>query len=162
MMDDSEPRMTRRNDKHPAARRWSRAALQQRTSQHQPIVSAGRDVRPPFRGSPGTQSWPTPAQLLFLDAIAMLLRVAQTIGRADLGRGSALAFPDKPTSNKATTARSWQAATSVASSLRRIRAVSCTQVPCPACVVKTQRGPRGCSWQRPILGSLHLWAVQVC
>src|SRR5437588_6304817 len=74
------------------------APLHQRTSQHQQIVSAGDDVRPALRPLWGTQSWLIPEQLLFVKAIAMLLRVAQAIRRADLGqRSRALAFPDKPT-----------------------------------------------------------------
>src|SRR5205823_12235963 len=39
-----------------------------------------------------------PEQLLFVKAIAMLMRVAQAIRRADLGqRSRAITFPDKPT-----------------------------------------------------------------
>src|SRR5258706_7096490 len=74
------------------------APLHQRTSQHQEIVSAGDDVRPAFRPLRGTQPWHIPEHLLFVKAIAMLLRVAQAIRRADLGqRSSAITFPDKPT-----------------------------------------------------------------
>src|SRR5438270_9981130 len=74
------------------------APLHQRTSQHQQIVSAGDDVRPAFRPVRVTQPWHIPEQLLFVKAIAMLMRVAQAIRRADLGqRSRALAFPDKPT-----------------------------------------------------------------
>src|SRR5438874_9612844 len=74
------------------------APLHQRTSQHQQIVSAGDDVRPAFRPVRGTQPWHIPEQLLFVKAIAMLMRVAQAIRRADLGqRSRAVAFPDKPT-----------------------------------------------------------------
>ncbi len=74
------------------------APLHQRTSQHQEIVSAGDDVRPAFRPLRGTQPWHIPEQLLFVKAIAMLLRVAQAIRRADLGqRSRAVPFPDKPT-----------------------------------------------------------------
>src|SRR5260370_1715296 len=72
--------------------------LQQGTSQHQQIVSAGDDVRPAFRPLRGTQPWHIPEQLLFVKAIAMLMRVAQPIRRADLGqRSRAITFPDKPT-----------------------------------------------------------------
>ena len=72
--------------------------LQQRTSQHQQIVCTGHDVRPALRALWRTQSWLIPEHLLFVKAIAMLLRVAQAIGRADLGqRGGLFAFPDKPT-----------------------------------------------------------------
>src|SRR5437763_12134049 len=74
------------------------APLHQRTSQHQQMVSAGHDVRPALRPLCSTQSWHIPKQLLFVKAIAMLMRVAQAIRRADLGqRSRALAFPDKPT-----------------------------------------------------------------
>src|SRR6266581_2164248 len=74
------------------------APLHQRTSQHQQIVSAGHDVRPALRPLCSTQSWHIPEQLLFVKAIAMLMRVAQAIRRADLGqRSRALTFPDKPT-----------------------------------------------------------------
>src|SRR3989442_11551907 len=74
------------------------APLHHRTSQHQEIVSAGDYVRPAFRPLRGTQPWHIPEQLLFVKAIAMLMRVAQAIRRADLGqRSRALAFPDKPT-----------------------------------------------------------------
>src|SRR3984893_12674657 len=74
------------------------APLQQRTSQHQEIVSAGDDVRPAFRALRGTQPWHIPEQLLFVKAIAMLMRVAQAIRRADLGqRSRVMAFPDTPT-----------------------------------------------------------------
>src|SRR5450759_5306596 len=74
------------------------APLHQRTSQHQEMVSAGDDVRPAFSPLRGTQPWHIPEQLLFVKAIAMLMRVAQPIRRADLGqRSRAIAFPDKPT-----------------------------------------------------------------
>src|SRR5258707_13397920 len=74
------------------------APLHQRTSQHQEIVSAGDELRPAFSPLRGTQSWHIPEQLLFVKAIAMLMRVAQPIRRADLGqRSRAIAFPDKPT-----------------------------------------------------------------
>src|SRR5258708_31101496 len=74
------------------------ATFHQRTSQHQQIVSAGDDLRPAFRPLRGTQPWHIPAQLLFVKSIAMLMRVAQPIRRADLGqRSRAIAFPDKPT-----------------------------------------------------------------
>ena len=74
------------------------APLHQRTSQHQQIVSAGDDVRPAFRPLRGAQPWHIPEQLLFVKALAMLMRVAQPIRRADLGqRSRAIAFPDKPT-----------------------------------------------------------------
>src|SRR5207302_9276615 len=81
----------------------SRATLHQRTSQHQEIVSAGDYVRPTFSPLRSTQPWHIPEQLLFVKAIAMLMRVAQPIRRADLGqRRRVVAFPDKPTDLGAT------------------------------------------------------------
>src|SRR6266852_2261514 len=74
------------------------APLHPRKGPPQEIVSAGDDVRPAFRALWGTQPWHIPEQLLFVKAIAMLMRVAQAIRRADLGqRSRAIAFPDKPT-----------------------------------------------------------------
>ena len=74
------------------------APLHHRTSQHQQMVSAGDDVRPALRALGSTQPWHIPEQLLFVKAIAMLMRVAQAIRRADLGqRGRLVPFPDKPT-----------------------------------------------------------------
>ena len=77
--------------------------LHQRTSQHQQIVCAGDYVCPALRPLRGTQPWHIPEQLLFVKAIAMLMRVAQAIRRADLGqRSRALTFPDKPTDLRVT------------------------------------------------------------
>src|SRR2546423_9530861 len=74
------------------------APLHHRTSQHQQIVSAGDDVRPAFSPVRSAQPWHIPEQLLFVKAIAMFMRVAQAIRRADLGqRSRASTFPDKPT-----------------------------------------------------------------
>ena len=74
------------------------APLHQRTGQHQQIMRAGHDVRPAFGALRATQPWLIPEQLLFVKAIAMFMRVAQAIGRADLGqRSRAIPFPDKPT-----------------------------------------------------------------
>src|SRR5438309_3507748 len=74
------------------------APLHQRTSQHQQIVSADDYLRPAFSALRSTQPWHIPEQLLFVKAIAMLMRVAQAIRRADLGqRGRLVPFPDKPT-----------------------------------------------------------------
>ena len=74
------------------------ATLHQRTSQHQQIMRAGHDVHPAFGALRATQPWLIPEQLLFVKAIAMFMRVAQAIGRADLGqRSRAIPFPDKPT-----------------------------------------------------------------
>src|SRR5205807_1477121 len=73
-------------------------ALNQGTCQHQLVVCARDDVRPTFRLRWGTQPWHVPEQHLLVQAVAMLMRVAQTIGRANLGQGCRLvAFPDKPT-----------------------------------------------------------------
>ncbi len=70
------------------------APLQQRTSQHQQIVRAGHNLRPACGALRRTQSWLIPEQLLFVKAIAMLVRVAQAIARADLGqRNRGLPFP---------------------------------------------------------------------
>src|SRR5260221_11296803 len=56
------------------------------------------DLCPAFRLLGGAQTWLIPQQNLLVQPIAMLMRVAQPIGRADLGQGSDFsAFPDKPT-----------------------------------------------------------------
>src|SRR5258707_9499644 len=56
------------------------------------------DLRPAFRLLWGAQTGLIPQQHLLVQPIAMLMRVAQPIGRADLGQGSDfIAFPDKPT-----------------------------------------------------------------
>src|SRR5712691_11640830 len=74
------------------------APLHQRTSQHQQIVRTGDNVRPAFGPLRRAQPWLIPEQLLFVKAIAMFMRVAQAICRADLGqRSRAIPFPDKPT-----------------------------------------------------------------
>src|SRR5947209_11643115 len=74
------------------------APLHQRTSQHQQIVRTGDDVRPAFGPLRRAQPWLIPEQLLFVKAIAMFMRGAQAIRRADLGqRSRGLPFPDKPT-----------------------------------------------------------------
>src|SRR5437763_3141695 len=92
------PSHLRQRRKRTAGRPRSIASLQQRTSQHQQIVRASHDVRPAFGALRRTQSWLIPEQLLFVKAIAMLVRVAQAIARADLGqRNHGLPFPDKPT-----------------------------------------------------------------
>src|SRR6266700_417766 len=92
------PSHLRQRRKRAAGLPRSIAPLQQRTSQHQQMVRAGHDVRPALRPLRSTQAWLIPEQLLFIKAIAMLLRVAQAIVWADLGqRGCLFAFPDKPT-----------------------------------------------------------------
>src|SRR5258708_6870076 len=56
------------------------------------------DLCPAFRLLWGAQTGLIPQQNLLVQPIAMLMRVAQPIGRADLGQGSDFsAFPDKPT-----------------------------------------------------------------
>src|SRR5947209_10020229 len=73
-------------------------ALNQGTCQHQLVVCAGDDLRPTFCLRWGAQPWHVPEQHLLVQAVAMLMRVAQAIGRANLGQGCRLvAFPDKPT-----------------------------------------------------------------
>src|SRR5579864_3952313 len=92
------PSHLRQRRKRGACLPRSIAPLHQRASQHQQIVCASHDVRPALRPLRGTQPWHIPEQLLFVKAIAMLMRVAQAIRRADLGqRSTAIAFPDKPT-----------------------------------------------------------------
>ncbi len=74
------------------------AALHQRTSQDQQIVCTGHHPCPAFGALWGTEPWDVPEQFLLVEAIAMLVRVAQAIRRADLGQRSRLVtFPDKPT-----------------------------------------------------------------
>src|SRR5437588_2013905 len=74
------------------------APLHQRTRQHQQIVRTGDNVCPALGALRATEPWLIPEQLLFVKAIAMLMRVTQAIGRANLGqRSRASAFPDKPT-----------------------------------------------------------------
>jgi hypothetical protein len=74
------------------------ATLDQRTGQHQEIVSTGNHLGPAFGALRGTQPWDIPEQFLLVKAIAMLVRVAQAIGWTDLSqRSTFVAFPDKPT-----------------------------------------------------------------
>src|SRR2546425_3589286 len=73
-------------------------ALNQGTSQDQLVMGASNDLCPAFRLLWGAQTWHVPEQHLLVQAVAMLVRVAQPIGRADLGQGRGfIAFPDKPT-----------------------------------------------------------------
>ena len=78
------PTHLRQRGKRAASLPRARASLQQRTSQHQQIVRASHDLRPAFGALWGTEPWPIPEQLLFVKAIAMLMRVTQTIRWADL------------------------------------------------------------------------------
>src|SRR5260370_21973069 len=78
-------------------------ALNQGTSQDQLVMGTRNDLCPAFRLRWGTQTWHVPEQHLLVQAVAMLLRVAQSIGRAELGQGSGfIAFPDKPTDLRVT------------------------------------------------------------
>src|SRR5437588_4267444 len=64
------------------------APLHQRTSQHQQIVRTSDNVCPALGALRATEPWLIPEQLLFVKAIAMLMRVTQAIGRAELGQSS--------------------------------------------------------------------------
>src|SRR6266568_2528352 len=73
-------------------------ARDQGTGQDQLVMGARDDLGPALRLLWGAQTWLIPQQHLLVQTIAMLVRVAQAIGRADLGQGCRLvAFPDKPT-----------------------------------------------------------------
>src|SRR6266699_2249573 len=73
-------------------------ARDQVTGQDQLVMGARDDLCPAFGLLWGAQTWLIPQQHLLVQPIAMLMRVAQPIGRADLGQGSGFsAFPDKPT-----------------------------------------------------------------
>lgn len=73
------------------------AALHQRASQDQEIVRTGHHPRPAFGPLRRPQPWNILEQFLLVEAIAMLVRIAQPIGRADLGQRSLLlTFPEKP------------------------------------------------------------------
>src|SRR6266699_6701973 len=73
-------------------------ARDQGTGQNQLVMGARDDLCPALRLRWGAQTWLIPQQHLLVQPIAMLVRVAQAIGRADLGQGCRLvAFPDKPT-----------------------------------------------------------------
>src|SRR5690242_10913214 len=54
-------------------------ALNQGTGQHQLVVCTRDDLRPAFRLLWGAQPWHVPEQHLLVQAVAMLLRVAQAI-----------------------------------------------------------------------------------
>src|SRR5450631_297298 len=73
------------------------AALHQRASQDQEIMRTGNHPRPAFGPLRRTQPWNIPEQFLLVEAIAMLVRIAQPIGWTDLGqRSRLLTFPEKP------------------------------------------------------------------
>src|SRR6266566_9519066 len=72
--------------------------VDQGTCQHQLVVRTGQHLGPAFALLWGAQTWLIPQQHLLVQPQAMLMRVAQAIGRTDLGQRSGwLAFPDKPT-----------------------------------------------------------------
>src|SRR5258707_12706005 len=78
-------------------------ARDQGTGQDQRVMGARDDLCPAFGLLGGAQTGLIPQQHLLVQPIAMLMRVAQPIGRADLGQGSGFsAFPDKPTDLGAT------------------------------------------------------------
>ena len=63
-------------------------SLDQRTRQDQQIVRTGNHPCPAFSALRGREPWDVPKQLLLVKAIAMLVRVAQAIRRADLSQRS--------------------------------------------------------------------------
>jgi hypothetical protein len=74
------------------------ASHHQGTSQDQLVMGTRHHLAPAFRSFWRTQPWHIPEHHLLVEAIAMLVRVTQAIGRADLGQRSRfLALPDKPT-----------------------------------------------------------------
>lgn len=73
-------------------------ALDQRTCQNQLIVDTSHDLCPALCLFWRVQAWLIPQQHLLIEPIAMLMRIAQTIGRADFGQRSGfIPFPNKPT-----------------------------------------------------------------
>ncbi len=73
-------------------------ASNQRASEDQLVMRASDDLCPAFCLLWGVQTRLIPEQHLFIQSVAVLVRVTQAIGRADLGQGSGLvSFPDKPT-----------------------------------------------------------------
>src|SRR5205807_8551442 len=134
-------------------------ALNQGTCQHQLVVCARDDVRPTFRLRWGTQPWHVPEQHLLVQAVAMLMRVAQAIGRANLGQGCRLvAFPDKPTDLGVTPTflapwrMTWITLTSIQRAVRRCNCFQqCTSIRLPLASVPSQLAS-GSPW---VLASLH-------
>jgi hypothetical protein len=81
----------------------SEASLHQRASQDQQIVRARDHLRPALSPLRGTQPWHIPEQFLLIEAIAMLMRIAQAIRGTDLGqRSRTISLPDKPTDPRIT------------------------------------------------------------
>src|SRR5947209_14999654 len=77
----------------------------QGTGQHQLVMRTGQHVWEAVGLLRGTQTWLIPQQHLLVQPVAMFMRVAQPIGRADLGQGRGLiALPDKPTDSGVTSA----------------------------------------------------------
>src|SRR5438132_4816369 len=73
-------------------------AFDQRTSQHQLIMYTGHHLGPAFGLLWGAKARLIPKQHLLVQPEAMLVGVAQAIGRADLAQGRGfVAFPHKPT-----------------------------------------------------------------
>src|SRR5947209_8785407 len=73
-------------------------SFDQRMSQHQLVVHTGHHLGPAFRLLWGAKARLIPHEHLFVQSVAMLLRVAQAIGRTDFSQGSGfVAFPHKPT-----------------------------------------------------------------
>src|SRR5438132_12945222 len=78
-------------------------ARDQGTGQDQLVMGARDDLGPALRLLGSAQTWLIPQQHLLVQPIAMLLRVAQAIGRADLDQGRGfITFPDKPTDLRVT------------------------------------------------------------
>ncbi|SRR6266568_4783870 len=77
----------------------------QGTCQHQLVVRTCQHVCPAFGLLRSTQTWPIPQHHLLVQPEAMLMRVAQPIGRADFGQGRGfIALPNKPTDSGVTPA----------------------------------------------------------
>src|ERR1700687_1448690 len=81
-----------------AALPGTQTGLHQWTRQHQVIVHNGDDLTPAFKLRWGAQPGLCPQQALFVEAIAMLVRVAPSVAQTHLWHtGLRLAIPQKPT-----------------------------------------------------------------